>query len=127
MSEFDDAFAESAVESLMREFGDPVEFIDESSQSSNMTAIVGEVKTEHIQTDEGIEKRRTRSVSVTTDPDSQFGGIAGVSLNMRSVFKINQELWAIDSIQNQSKSMVEYNTEHVGIVERSSRDYRSEG
>lgn len=81
MSAFDDAFAAAALPAQMDRFGTSGQtYTPESGSAVTLTAIIGAESYERIQTVDGFVKRYTRNVTISTDPDSKWKGVADPQL-----------------------------------------------
>ena len=113
--------------SMMSTFARPIEFVDENDTPQAIDAIVGEIRTEYVEDGQGIRKRRVRHVTVTADPDGDFGGVGTININKQSIFIIDTETWAVDNIEEQSPSMIKFLTERTMPFQRSDVGYRKQG
>ena len=124
-SVFDEIFAEAAVPALMETLGTTaIRYHEPEHDPVTLTAIVGhtDVAEEDGASSNGRRKVARRCVTVTIDPDSDYGGVEIPRLS--GDFEIDGEMWAIKGIESQTASLVKFECERKTSVEVSRSGYR---
>ena len=101
----DDMIAAHAVPDQMQQFGRSITYVVPGSDALTLTAIVGAESSEDSESDDDRTRRRVRTVKITTDPDSAYGGVAG-PVPTRDTVVIDGETWAIEAVESKSASLV---------------------
>lgn len=125
MSLFDDNFAAVGVSLLMHYLGEEIVYKPAAGGLIPLTADVGEEQIEEVETDNGRRLRRTRTVKITTDPTSEYGGVTSPKLNDAAT--IRNGSWAVERIVSLTASMATLELVRTGDIERSQEGYRRRG
>ena len=121
---FDDLMADVGVPVLMDALGDPtsITYTPAGGVAVTLTAIVGAETTEEDEVIDGREQKLIRAVSIHTDPDSTWGGVASPALT--AMVTIGGVQYAIESIGSSDENWHTLNLTRRGKVEVSRRGYR---
>lgn len=125
-SAFDQMFADSGVPALMDVLGTAeVKYLDPEVDPVTLTAIVGnmEVVEEQGGSSGGRRKRAVRSVIISTDPDSDYGGVASPRLSAE-IEMPDGEVWSIEGIEAKGESLVNLTCTRKTVSELSRSGYR---
>ena len=115
--------AEIGVPALMEHVGGiPIVYVPGSGDTVDLTGIVGPIETVEVETEHGIKRVQERDVTISVDPDSEWGGVAAPALN--AVVTIAGQNWAIKSVA-QTGNQARLRTTLIGIAERSRPGYRT--
>ncbi len=125
MSKFSDLVNSMGVPLLMDQLGDvdSVVYTPAGGVPVTLTAIIGPEETEQGQDEGGRCERVTREVVITTDPDSEYGGVAEPATNATATAK--DATWAVEEILSKTDSLARLQLLRKGITERSRPGYRT--
>ncbi len=98
-STFESEFNEVARADHFDEFGESIDYTPPSGNGRSLTAILGPVTTERIETDAGEVERKIRNVTVAADLETENGGID--TENLKGAFTIDGKLWGIERVVDQ--------------------------
>ena len=124
MSRLDDEFAAGGVSALMDVLGDAgrLTYTPAGGDAVSLTAIIGPEQTEEDSDLDGRTNRAVREVTITTDPDCDYGGVAGPATN--ATVTIDDVEWAVEEILSQDANLVTLLLVRETRVERGRPDYR---
>jgi len=122
---FADIFAESALPSLLDTLGDSITYTPAGGDDVSLTAVVGQEERGELEVEHGRRLRREREVTIATDPDGPYGGVAAPALN--DTVTIDSESWAVESISSKADGVATLLVVRFGDVERSQEGYRRRG
>jgi len=107
-SQLDDIMAEVGVDVLFEHLADSaivVRYLDPPhADPVELTAIIGPDRTVEVGDEKGREHNITREVTISADPDSEYGGVAAPKLS--ATIEIDGVDWAIESIVSQDANTV---------------------
>lgn len=126
MSRFDADIA-GMVDDHLFQFGRiGVRYLDEpNAEPVDLTAIVGPERTDELDDGTGRKLRITREVTISTDPDSEYGGVA--SPKMSAKIEIDGVEWAIVAPATVGENTAMLTVSRAPRVERSRAGYRRIG
>ena len=125
MSIFDELMSDLGVNHLMHALGEAGwTYTPAGGSPVSLTAIAEAKKTEEDETLDGRRRRRVRTVSITTDPNSDYGGVASPSIEATMTSPQNVE-YAVEEIESLSASMARLRLRRRDQLERSRPDYRA--
>lgn len=124
MSTFDDDFAASAIPDLFTQFSDSgrVSYAPKNSSPIAITAVVGDERLKDETTDNGLVSIGKRRVTICTDPDSDYGGIANPQLN--GVVSVDGIEYAVDQIETVTPTFSDLILKRTVVRELSRANYR---
>lgn len=122
MTAFDDLFAEMGLPLLKEQLGETVTYTPAGGENVELTAIVGPEETEETEDLEGITQRRVRQVTIATDPDGDWGGVAAPGTN--DSLTIGGVEYAVEAIEAQSASLTQMRLVRRGVAEKARMGYR---
>ncbi len=123
-SRFGQIFKRGAVGPLMRALADGnlIEYRDGESDPVELQAIVGDERTEDRERDEGGRERVcVRTVTISTDPSSPYGGVTSPIPYARLV--IGGVGYAISSLENSDDGLVDLEVTRISPTGVSRRGY----
>lgn len=128
-SQLDEIMAEVGVGTLFERLADSgmtVRYLDEpNADPVELTAIVGPEKTDEVDDETGRRLRITREVTISTDPDSQCGGVAAPKASAK--IEIDGIEWAIGAPMTVGENMATLTITRSLQVERGRAGYRGHG
>lgn len=115
MSAFDDTMADAGLPSLLTQIGESgVTYTPEGGAGVSLTAIVGDDMVAPVEErGGGTSQTRTRMVTISVDPSSEFGGVA--SPQRGATVTLSGESWRVTHVNADSASA-------ILTVERSARE-----
>ena len=122
MSAFDQAMA-AVADGLMAVNGDEtvtVRYLDPPNDPVTVTAILGDIETREI---EG-ERQRTRTVTITTDPTGDYGGVANPGTH--ATVEIDGVEWPIEAVEDRTASLVRIRLVDLALVDARNQEFISE-
>lgn len=128
MTAFDDEFASAALPDLFAQFGETVVYADPAYDPVTLTAMVGPVSAMSLEgADGGLDRRVVREMTISRDPDGEFGGIASPRDSRRDTrITIAGEEWGFDDdlIARQTENTTTLRLVQVPALEKSRPGYR---
>jgi hypothetical protein len=122
VSRFDSDIAE-VVGGHFYQFGRAgVTYIDPNIDPVELTAIVGPEESDESAGLDGRSRRRVRSVTISLDPNSPWGGVADPGEHAE--LEIDGVVWAIAAIEKRTANLATLRVVRVGAVEKSREAYR---
>jgi len=103
-----------------------VRYLDEPhAEPVDLTAIVGPERTDELDGETGRKLRITREVTISTDPDSEYGGVAAPKMSAK--IEIDDVEWAIVAPVTVGENMATLTLSRSPQVERGRAGYRGHG
>jgi hypothetical protein len=125
MSTHDELFGTGALPVLMSHFGDSAraQYIPKGGVAVAVTAIIGNEEAIEVEHASGRRRVLRRTVTITRDASSQFGGVAEPALN--ASVKIDTVVYAIASIKPLGDGIFDVVVTRSSPTEVSRADYRN--
>jgi hypothetical protein len=125
-SPFELEFAEAGAPALLSQFGQRVTYTPAGGDGVSLTAIVGAEQSHEAEYSDGRRVIRTRQVTLATDPDGQYGGVAAVHL-FDTVTLASGVAYSVHEITGETHSLVSFTAIRTEDMQRSRDGYRRRG
>lgn len=121
MSLFDQRMGASSG-ALMHHNSDPLTYREPGREPVDLFGIVGYEETIEEEHRDGRKQRKVRDVTICTDPDSVYGGVAVPALN--ATVEIGDAEYAVVSLMSSSGTFVRLMLKQTRAIERSREGLR---
>lgn len=124
MSYADEVFATMGTPVLMDRFGVPITYTPpDGGRRIELTAVVGDESVEEQMSEDGrLIRRRLREITISTQADGEWGGVANPQLH--STISVSGVEYATESIRSQSSGVSVLKVVRLGVAEDTLRGYR---
>lgn len=121
-SAFDLAFADAGAPVLLSQFGQPVTYTPAGGTGVSVTAMVSAEQQHEAEYPDGPRLIRTRELTIATDPDGAYGGVASVRLF--DVVTVGTAQYAVNELRSVQHSLVTFSAIRTEDMQRSRDGYR---
>jgi hypothetical protein len=84
---------------IMSRVGSTVSYCAPWCNPVTMTGIVGDEHSDDVADETGLHRRRVRELTLSLDPDGQWGGVTMTTLNLeKDYFVIGEEKWSVERV-----------------------------
>jgi hypothetical protein len=115
MSDFSDEFSETAMAEIFDRMGDTAVYVDADGNETPLTADIGPESERDVQNRDGFERVRWRSITISLNPASAYGGVAAPKTNAH--FVIEGEIWSIDGSSGETAGEITLEIFRTAITE----------
>jgi hypothetical protein len=126
VSWFDDTFREAAVPVLMGYLSDPatVTYTAANGDQTELRAIITNQGADDQLDPAGRRVRKAREIIVTTDPDSEWGGL--VKTDTKATVLLDGVVYAVEAVESHSESLIRLQLVQLHLKERTRTGFRRE-